>query len=41
MYWLYTINRGGKKVDKELKPGGQDIEVTENDKKDFVRKYCH
>ncbi|CAD8099396.1 unnamed protein product [Paramecium sonneborni] len=41
LYWLYTINRGGKKVDKELKPGGQDIEVTENDKKDFVRKYCH
>ncbi|CAD8054524.1 unnamed protein product [Paramecium sonneborni] len=41
LYWLYNIKRNGVFIDEELKPGGSDIEVTEEDKKDFVRKYCY
>ncbi|CAD8213014.1 unnamed protein product [Paramecium pentaurelia] len=41
LFWAYTIKQGGVPVDVELKPGGKDIEVTEYDKKDYVRKYCH
>lgn len=41
MYWSYTIKKDGVDVDEELIPGGNEIEVTEGNKKDFIRKYCH
>ncbi|CAD8144153.1 unnamed protein product [Paramecium octaurelia] len=41
IYYSYTILNQGLPDDKELIPGGKDIEVTQQNKKDFLRKYCH
>ncbi|CAD8118867.1 unnamed protein product [Paramecium sonneborni] len=40
-FFTYYINNRGQLEEKELIPGGKDIEVTPQNKKDYIRKYCH
>ncbi|CAD8124039.1 unnamed protein product [Paramecium sonneborni] len=39
--YTYCINNKGQVEEKELIQGGKDIQVTDENKKDYIRKYCH
>ncbi|CAD8204168.1 unnamed protein product [Paramecium octaurelia] len=39
-YFLYTIVNNGRPEDLELKQGGEEILVTQENKKEFIKLYC-
>jgi E3 ubiquitin-protein ligase HUWE1 len=40
LYFSYTEQRFGEMVEKDLVPGGRDIPVTNDNKKDYIRRTC-